>query len=148
MNGSTCIFIKNPLYLLPSSFLLLRGNYFELILSLVLCPPIRRLTPSLKKVFLYFCLCVYLCIKYIFRGDIIIPSLKNQPLIFGTIKRHSLAVWRRKEGLFGLILSDLSNALLLVIAYVNRYLVLSPLPKLLEVLWVKSGRFSLFLISF
>ena len=38
-----------------------------------------------------------------------------------------------KEGIFGLILSDLS-ALLLVIAYVDSCLVLSPLPNLLEVL--------------
>ena len=45
--------------------------------------PQSKLTPSLKKVFLYFYLCVYLCIKYIsiFREDIIIPSLKDQPLI-------------------------------------------------------------------
>ena len=46
--------------------------------------PQSRLTPSLKKVILYFYLCVYLCIKYIsiLREDTIIPSLKNQPLIF------------------------------------------------------------------
>ena len=57
--------------------------------------PQSRLTPSLKKVILYFYLCVYLCIKYIsiLREDTIIPSLKNQPLIFFFFFYFTVLYW-------------------------------------------------------